>query len=349
MQLLLLPPNLPCKKSVFSLGSTPRNSFFYFVNDCPDISFSVLESKFATDFEAVKSLLSRSPAPPTTPEDLRKTIIFVNTVAATQILPHELRDWLPSSLGQYVGFLDSHRSSDTLRRPHDVLNRRKLIARRKSLADEYRRRILKYPTVLSTWVSNCLANLHPEFHRTVSETIITSSRVLSYPHDGFFDDSAPTYTLFLYLIIKHVDCHGFPIAMLTSRLVPLASFTAYGRAIDAPNFTRVIPIGFKVQAIKTFKDNSQLSSQGFWSGVNARLLRSTGSRWNLNHSRSWTGVDPKAGLHRISSHEGGLCNGSTHGSPPLAAVRHPLRWDNLIEMIGPKSYFGCVSMDFDGH
>ncbi|SJL12622.1 uncharacterized protein ARMOST_16051 [Armillaria ostoyae] len=76
-------------------------------NDRPNISTSVHRMKNASDFDALKPHLNLNA---TTPEELPKTIIFMNTVKLTQQGARFIRNQFPRPMRKYVDYIYSHRS-----------------------------------------------------------------------------------------------------------------------------------------------------------------------------------------------------------------------------------------------
>ncbi|KAF8876505.1 P-loop containing nucleoside triphosphate hydrolase protein [Gymnopilus junonius] len=73
------------------LGIDPDNSFFLNLgNDRPNIAYSALYMESATDYEALRPHLTSSETP-TQPEDLVKSIVFVNSVNQAQQTARALR------------------------------------------------------------------------------------------------------------------------------------------------------------------------------------------------------------------------------------------------------------------
>lgn len=86
------------------------DSFFLNLgNDRPNIAYSVHTINSATDYNALKPLLSRN-AKPTTKNDLIKSIVFVNSIAATQLSTREIQSWFPTELHPYIDFVHAVRS-----------------------------------------------------------------------------------------------------------------------------------------------------------------------------------------------------------------------------------------------
>jgi bloom syndrome protein len=98
------------------LAIDPEKSFYLNLgNDRPNIAYSVCTLKSAHDYNALKPLLTRRPSP-STPDDLVKTIVFVNTVAAMQIGARTIHSWFPRHLHPYIVYIHAHRSPRARRR-----------------------------------------------------------------------------------------------------------------------------------------------------------------------------------------------------------------------------------------
>ncbi len=75
-------------------------------NDCPNIAFSVQSIHSSSDYHALKPLLTRNPGTnPTTRDNLIKSIVFVNSVSATQLIACEVRSWFPQELYACIDFI----------------------------------------------------------------------------------------------------------------------------------------------------------------------------------------------------------------------------------------------------
>lgn len=98
------------------LSIDPESSFFLNLgNDRHNIAYSVLPLNSTKDYAALKPLLSRTHTP-SRPDDLFKTIVFVNAVNTTQLAKRAICEWLPPDLHQYVTFLHAHRTPRARRR-----------------------------------------------------------------------------------------------------------------------------------------------------------------------------------------------------------------------------------------
>ncbi|KII82643.1 hypothetical protein PLICRDRAFT_677307 [Plicaturopsis crispa FD-325 SS-3] len=76
-------------------------------NDRPNITPKVIQIKSTDDYEALKKLVKDGVI---TPDDLEKTIIYVDGVNATQHLVREIRTWFPASFHDYIDCLSSRRT-----------------------------------------------------------------------------------------------------------------------------------------------------------------------------------------------------------------------------------------------
>lgn len=125
----LFPPSIPILATTATLtpeavndvqqklGIDPHKSFFLNLgNDRPNISYAVHCVKTPDDFNSLKTFLTRSPGLPQTPDDLLKTIIFVNSRAASQICARYIQEWLPDHLKDQVDYIHALRSPFTRRR-----------------------------------------------------------------------------------------------------------------------------------------------------------------------------------------------------------------------------------------
>ncbi|KAF8154045.1 P-loop containing nucleoside triphosphate hydrolase protein [Crassisporium funariophilum] len=84
-------------------------------NDRPNIMYSAQSMKSSTDYEALRPLLSQT-SDPTSSEDLIKTIVFMNSVPATQITWRTIAAWFPPHLRRFVDCLHARRSPKAKRR-----------------------------------------------------------------------------------------------------------------------------------------------------------------------------------------------------------------------------------------
>lgn len=82
-------------------------------NDRPNISMSVQEINGSDDYEALRPLLAENV---TRYEDLKKSIVFTNTVNATQTTCKKVRQFFPKHLRKYVSYLHAHRTPAAKRR-----------------------------------------------------------------------------------------------------------------------------------------------------------------------------------------------------------------------------------------
>ncbi|KAL1754058.1 P-loop containing nucleoside triphosphate hydrolase protein [Schizophyllum commune] len=77
-------------------------------NDRPNITTHVHEVRSGHDYEALKALL---PLSASGPDEMNKTIIFVNDVTGSQRVCREVRKLLPAHLRKYVGYVHARRAS----------------------------------------------------------------------------------------------------------------------------------------------------------------------------------------------------------------------------------------------
>jgi len=84
-------------------------------NDCPNIAYSVHPMNSATDYESLLPLLTNKPEP-STPDDLIKSLVFVNKVLPAQLTARVIRAWLPKHLRKYVDYMHAHRTPKARRR-----------------------------------------------------------------------------------------------------------------------------------------------------------------------------------------------------------------------------------------
>lgn len=76
-------------------------------NDRPNVALSVQQINGSDDFEALRPLLANNV---TTYDDMNKTIVFTNTVNATQTTCKKVRQFYPKPLRKYVDYLHAHRT-----------------------------------------------------------------------------------------------------------------------------------------------------------------------------------------------------------------------------------------------
>ncbi|GLB46004.1 putative P-loop containing nucleoside triphosphate hydrolase protein [Lyophyllum shimeji] len=84
-------------------------------NDRPNIAYSAQSMKSSVDYEALRPLLART-CDPTSPNDLIKTIVFMNSIPATQITRRTIAAWFPPHLQNCVDCLHARRSPKAKRR-----------------------------------------------------------------------------------------------------------------------------------------------------------------------------------------------------------------------------------------
>ncbi|KII90534.1 hypothetical protein PLICRDRAFT_157733 [Plicaturopsis crispa FD-325 SS-3] len=102
-----LPPSALDEVST-KLNIDLTSSFFLNLgNDRPNITPKVIQIKSTDDYEALKKLVKDGVI---TPDDLEKTIIYVDGVNATQHLVREIRTWFPASFHDYIDCLNSRRT-----------------------------------------------------------------------------------------------------------------------------------------------------------------------------------------------------------------------------------------------
>jgi len=90
------------------------DSFFLNLsNDRPNVSYSVLTLNSSTDFAALKILLLPSGQDPEKPEDIKKTLVFLNKVQASQLSVREIRLWFPPHLCDCIDYLYAIRTLST--------------------------------------------------------------------------------------------------------------------------------------------------------------------------------------------------------------------------------------------
>ena len=93
------------------------DSFFLNLgNDCPNVLYSVLTLDSSTDFAALKTLLLPSGQDPEKPEDIKKTLVFLNKVQASQLGVREIRSWFPPHLRNCIDYLYAIRTPTSKRR-----------------------------------------------------------------------------------------------------------------------------------------------------------------------------------------------------------------------------------------
>lgn len=93
------------------------DSFFLNLgNDRPNVSYSVLTLDSSTDFAALKTLLLPSGQDPEKPEDIKKTLVFLNKVQASQLSVREIRSWFPPHLRDCIDYLYAIRTPASKRR-----------------------------------------------------------------------------------------------------------------------------------------------------------------------------------------------------------------------------------------
>ena len=108
-----LPP-LALREVHSKLSIDPEISFFVNLgNDRPNIAMFVQEINSSDDYEALRPLLTGGVS---SPEDLKKTIVFANTVIGTQVTCKKVRLFFPKPLRKYVDYLHSLRTPAAKRR-----------------------------------------------------------------------------------------------------------------------------------------------------------------------------------------------------------------------------------------
>ncbi|KAJ3544609.1 hypothetical protein NMY22_g2725 [Coprinellus aureogranulatus] len=100
-----------------SLGFELDDAFFLNRgNDRPNITMSVQHVRSPTDYEALLPLITTSEESPTRPDQLQKTIVFVNSVKSAQHCKRWIKQHLPENLRGYVDTLHAQRTVGTRRR-----------------------------------------------------------------------------------------------------------------------------------------------------------------------------------------------------------------------------------------
>lgn len=84
-------------------------------NDCPNIAYSVHPINSATDYDSLLPFLT-SKQEPSTPDDLIKSLVFVNKVLPAQSATRAIRARLPKHLRKYVDYMHAHRTPKARRR-----------------------------------------------------------------------------------------------------------------------------------------------------------------------------------------------------------------------------------------
>ncbi len=91
-------------------------------NDRPNIAFSARVIRSADDYDSVRPFLTRT-ATPRSPDDLVKTIVFVNSIPTAQKLCRDLRKTLPPHLRSKVGYIYALRSPGVRRKVMEKFRR----------------------------------------------------------------------------------------------------------------------------------------------------------------------------------------------------------------------------------
>jgi superfamily II DNA helicase RecQ len=84
-------------------------------NDRPNIAYSVHPMNSATDYESLFPLLTNKQQP-STPDDIIKSLVFVNKVLPAQLTARAIRGRLPKHLRKYVDYMHAHRTPKARRR-----------------------------------------------------------------------------------------------------------------------------------------------------------------------------------------------------------------------------------------
>lgn len=85
-------------------------------NDRPNISYEVHRISSPKDVQALRPFLTRTKEDPTSPDDIIKGIVFVNTKLASQTTARTIRNWFPKHLRKYVDYMHALRSPRSKRR-----------------------------------------------------------------------------------------------------------------------------------------------------------------------------------------------------------------------------------------
>ncbi|KAJ3546985.1 hypothetical protein NMY22_g1839 [Coprinellus aureogranulatus] len=85
-------------------------------NDRPNVAMSVQKIKSPTDYAALLPLLHTSEDTPTDKSQLKKTIVFVNSLTSAQACARYIQEQLPEHLRGYVDYLHAQRTRRTKRR-----------------------------------------------------------------------------------------------------------------------------------------------------------------------------------------------------------------------------------------
>ena len=76
-------------------------------NDHPNIAYSVLPINSAINYDFLLPLLT-SKQQPSTPNNIIKSLIFVNKVLPAQLTARAIQAWLPKHLHKYVNYMHAH-------------------------------------------------------------------------------------------------------------------------------------------------------------------------------------------------------------------------------------------------
>jgi superfamily II DNA helicase RecQ len=107
--------NKPAFQDVRSkLGIDAETSFFLNLgNDRPNVSMHVQHINGSDDYEALRAHLA---AGVSTADNIKKTIVFTNTVNSTQTTCKKVRQFFPKPLRHYVDYLHAHRTPSAKKR-----------------------------------------------------------------------------------------------------------------------------------------------------------------------------------------------------------------------------------------
>jgi bloom syndrome protein len=104
----------PLREVRTKLAIDPEASFYLNLgNDRPNIAMSVQQIDSTDDYDALRPLLAQDV---TTPDDIIKSVVFVNARNATQLVCRRVRQFYPKHLRRYVDYLHAHRTVRAKRR-----------------------------------------------------------------------------------------------------------------------------------------------------------------------------------------------------------------------------------------
>ncbi|KAJ3483954.1 hypothetical protein NLJ89_g12020 [Agrocybe chaxingu] len=101
------------------LGIDADDAFYLNLgNDRPNIAYSAIQINSADDYDALRPLLTRfaDPSEASKPDDMVKTIVFVNAVQPAQVGARTVRSWFAPDLRKYVDYLYAYRTRHAKRR-----------------------------------------------------------------------------------------------------------------------------------------------------------------------------------------------------------------------------------------